>query len=664
MNLRQIEKYRRQLRNHMPLIGGWLQGQVLRTLAEDGSAEAVRLLAEAVAPDEDQTLSTAALELLRRLAERKNVAAQEALCRLVIHHNHPQARQIVAAAGYVPHDELQRSVFYFLTEQWGAYESLDFDRRLLREAYDAGDVYLRRRIATKARQAGRVEWVDMVAGGKQGRRLAVMTDEEWHSALTLLVVGKRWEDLWRLAQEAPPRWSAEILQRLKKMRWRGRAEDRAGFEELARLAKNWEDMDFSRVLQHKATLKGHGHEIRCLALTGSNSILASGSADQTVRLWSLPDGQPLKTLEGHGGWVHCLAISPDELNLASAGRDGRICLWRLPSGRLLRKLRGHKQSVFCLAINPEGDLLVSGGSDNTVRLWDLPRGEPRQVLQGHTCSVSCLVITPDGALLASGSADCTVRLWSLPRGRALRTLEGHRNGELDTISCLAISPDGQLLASGGTDGTIRLWSLPDGRPLKTLRAHRVNVASLVISPAGDLLASGGGDHVVRLWELPSGRVVDRLEGHTSANNSLVMSPDGRFLASSSGGGLGLDHTVRLWDLTGRQGMRILSGHNRYVNCLAMSQDGRLLASGSGDCTIRLWSAELHRLIHLPVGQATLKDLEWVQAQLQRKAISKAERKTLEFIAALIRWRRRSDILVEEGAARVIELGEFDIEIEG
>ena len=37
---------------------------------------------------------------------------------------------------------------------------------------------------------------------------------------------------------------------------------------------------------------------------------------------------------------------------------------------------------------------------------------------------------------------------------------------------------------------------------------------------------------------------------------------------------------------------------------------------------------------------------------------------MNFMAALIRWRRRSDILVEEFALRIIEIGAFDIEIEG
>jgi hypothetical protein len=67
---------------------------------------------------------------------------------------------------------------------------------------------------------------------------------------------------------------------------------------------------------------------------------------------------------------------------------------------------------------------------------------------------------------------------------------------------------------------------------------------------------------------------------------------------------------------------------------------------------------------LPAGQARLQDLEWVQATLKKEGLTVAEQRALEFIAALIRWRRRSDILVDEAAPRIIELGAFDIEIEG
>src|SRR5207245_6233748 len=131
----------------------------------------------------------------------------------------------------------------------------------------------------------------------------------------------RWDDLWRLAQEAPPSRSAVILQRLKRARWRPPDEDCLGFEELTRLAKNWKKTDFSRLIFLKATLAGHSHEIRCLAFSPSERILASGSADNTVRLWNLPDGELLKTLDRHKGWVNRLAITPNGRILASAGRD-------------------------------------------------------------------------------------------------------------------------------------------------------------------------------------------------------------------------------------------------------------------------------------------------------------------------------------------------------
>ncbi len=58
-----------------------------------------------------------------------------------------------------------------------------------------------RQIAAKARAAGRIEWVEVVAGGKQGRRLGSMTDGEWNAALSVLQANRRWPDAWRLAQE-------------------------------------------------------------------------------------------------------------------------------------------------------------------------------------------------------------------------------------------------------------------------------------------------------------------------------------------------------------------------------------------------------------------------------------------------------------------------------
>jgi WD40 repeat protein len=666
MEARRLRKYRQQLHSQMPLIGGWLKDQALKTLVEDGSAEAVRAVADVVVQGDEEPLQQTALAALESLAAGGNVAAQESLCRLVVHHAHARARKIVLAAHYHPHEEAQRALFYFLTGQWDAYDKLDFDRHLLRAIYDAADEKLRNCIARQARRAGRLEWVDLVAGGRQGKRLAGMTDAEWTAALAVLTSGERTEDLWRLAQEAPPRWSAAILKAMKKPRTLVSEPERPAVDELAKLAKQWEDADFSPLLYHRMTLQGHQHQIRCLAFTASGKILASGSADHTVRLWRLADGELLRTLDAHVGWVNGLAPTPNGRMLVSVGRDGRLCLWRLPGGKPTAVIEGHAEAILAVKVTSDGKLLITASVDGLIRLWRLPDGHLLKTLGGHKGAISTLALSADDQLLASGGTDNTIRLWTLPDGRAGKTLEAPWNENGEGVVSLAISPDGKILASSARDGTIQLWGLPSGRSLKSLRLHTGYAGALVISPDSSLLASAGGEYAVQLWRLPGGRLLRTLEGHVQDDPRLILSQDGQLLASSSQGGWGPDHMIRVWSLQGRRWPppRLLSGHRRTVTSLALSPDRMLLASGDDEGTIRVWGAELERLSRLPVGKARLKDLEWVQAALQSDTISETEQKTLAFIAALMRWRRRLDIFVGEPAARVIEVGEFDIEIEG
>jgi WD40 repeat protein len=658
-----IDKYRRWLTSPWPFFGAWQQQRAIQALRENGSSEAVQLLAGAAWRGDHSDLRRAAVDALRHLAQRHNIPAQEALCRYVLHHQTPLLQE-VREAGYLPKEESQRALLYFLTEQWDEYDRIDFDHSLLRTVYEAGTDQLRRRIAAVARDAGRIEWVGIASGGRQGRRLAAMTDGEWKAAMTVLYENERWEDMWKLAQAAPPRWSAPLLRRLKTIDWFPAGDERPSFAELVRLADQFHEADFRHGIGAKAVLQGHTDEVRCLAFSANGQILASGSADKTVRLWSVAGERLLNTLEGHRGPVNCLAISPDGRSLVSGGKDGTGILWNLPSAKTAIRLKGHDQMILCLAISPDGRVLATGSADSVIQLWSLPDGQSCGMLDGHSASVLALAVSPDSRTLASAGGDATVRLWSLPDGKALRTLRGHRDDDLDAVLCLAISPDGRVLASGGTDHDICLWSLPGGQPLATLEGHLGQVASLAFGTSDQLLASGSGDQTIRLWRVNGGRPVECWDAHASEVTRLIVSPDGALLASASGGGLGLDHGVRLWSLNERKWIKTLNGHTRYVSCVAFSPDGRYLASGGGDSTIRLWTSELTRLSYQPVRQATLKDLKWAQDAGRASGVPASEKSAWAFIAALIRRRRRHDVELGDAVAQVIEVGAFDIEIEG
>jgi WD40 repeat protein len=664
MDPSQLQKCRERLNNQWPFIGPWIRRQAVQNLQEDGTLEAVQTLAGVLWRNGDTDLRGSALAALRTLARRNNEAAREALCRFVIHHEHPILLQEIVNFGYVPQEESVRAAFFFLTEQWEKYDCLDFDHSLLRAVYEAGNEKLRRRIAAVARDAGRLEWVGIVSGGRQGRRLASMTDAEWRAALNVLHDNERWEEIWRLALEAPPRWSAPMLRRLKTMHWKPSESDREDFQELTRLAAAWPNDDFRPFLETHCTLRGHSADVRCLAFHPDNRLLATGSGDRTIRLWTLPDGGLQNTLQGHRSQVNCLAVSPDGRVLASGGWDSFAWLWRLPSAQTAVKLDGHSDRVLCLAITPDSELLATGSADCAIQLWRLPEGRNFKMLEGHSSGILELAVSPDGRLLASAGGDSTVGLWSLPDGKSLATLRGHRDGEMDAVLCLAISPDGKLLATGGTDWVIHLWSLPGAQHLQTLEGHFGQVSCLAFSRDSKVLASGGGDNTIRFWHLPEGRLRETLDAHSGEVTRLVVTGDGSLLASTSGDGISHDHSVRLWDLSTHKWLKTLDGHTRCVSCLAASADGQWLASGSGDGTIRLWTSELVRLSRSPVRQTMLTDLSWVQRALRKTGKSEPEIAALTFMDALFRRKHRHDVEIGEGSPCVIGAGEFDIEIEG
>lgn len=228
----------------------------------------------------------------------------------------------------------------------------------------------------------------------------------------------------------------------------------------------------------------YSHSVEAVAFSPDGRLLAAATGDGKVWLSRLagPSGRasswrivPVATLAGHAGVVEAVQFRPDGAVLATGSADRTVRLWDVTKPAVpvqLAVLSGHAQGVKTVAFHPGGRLLASGSEDGTARLWEVT--EPRRpvgaaVLTGYADGVMAAAFSPDGRTLATASSDKTVRLWAVadhrhPAEQAILT------GHAKPVDALAYGPGGQTLATGGEDWTTLLWDVSVDRAAERICA--------------------------------------------------------------------------------------------------------------------------------------------------------------------------------------------------
>ncbi|MFP3386299.1 WD40 repeat domain-containing protein, partial [Tritonibacter sp. SIMBA_163] len=80
--------------------------------------------------------------------------------------------------------------------------------------------------------------------------------------------------------------------------------------------------------------------------------------------------------------------------LASGSNDQTIKLWHWQTGEFQQSLAGHEDFIYGLAWAENGEILASASTDSTVRLWEVKTGRCCQILQGHTDWVYAVTFVP------------------------------------------------------------------------------------------------------------------------------------------------------------------------------------------------------------------------------------------------------------------------------
>ncbi|MFL6275483.1 MAG: WD40 repeat domain-containing protein [Blastocatellia bacterium] len=292
------------------------------------------------------------------------------------------------------------------------------------------------------------------------------------------------------------------------------------------------------------TLTGHTDRVEDGAFTVDGRMLATGSADKTVRLWDAQSGALLRTLENHSGGLGSVAFSPDGKTGASDGLNGPVKVWDAQTGALKYTLAIYGQR---LVFSPDGQTLATQNGDYEIKLWDAQSGSLKQTLMAYGDSqdrsrrfeIRDIAFSPDGnTLVAAGGALRQVGdivLFDAHSGAMQKRLSGHT----DIVQHVAVSPDGKTLATASLDETVILWDLQTGQPRQTLKGGIMPV-SIGYSPDGKLLA-GGMSSGVMLWDAQSGNLKQTISVTWSV--AVMVLPDGKTVLVAN---VGSNNEVLLW----------------------------------------------------------------------------------------------------------------------
>jgi THO complex subunit 3 len=253
--------------------------------------------------------------------------------------------------------------------------------------------------------------------------------------------------------------------------------------------------------------------------------LASGSVDQTARVWTMasPGGEHM-VLKGHTNSVHQLCWDPTHPEyLATASADKTVRIWDTRSAKSTHTLKTSGANIN-IAWSPDGGHIAVGNKLDHLTIIDTRKFETIKILKfGFEVNEIAWSKDLNFLFLTTGRGGIEVMSW--PSLERTCTLHAHTAN----CYCVKFSPSGEYFAVGSADALVSLWDVEDLACLRTFGRLQFPIRTVSFTHDSKMIASASEDLCIDVALVETGELVSQIKCN-AAINTMAWHPQNHWLA--------------------------------------------------------------------------------------------------------------------------------------
>ncbi|KAL6046121.1 THO complex subunit 3 [Balamuthia mandrillaris] len=272
-------------------------------------------------------------------------------------------------------------------------------------------------------------------------------------------------------------------------------------------------------------LKGHKKEVHSVAWNCTGRKLASGSVDNTTRVWNISHSATKDLeLKGHTNSVHQLCWDPThQEHLATASADCTVKIWDTRSGKCSHTIKtnaGNINITWC----PDGSTIAVGNKVDLLTIIDTRKYDTKRTIKFHS-EINEMAWSQDAKyfFLTTGRGDVDVLHW--PSLERVYLLHAHTAN----CYCIKFSPKGDYFAVGSADSLVTVWDYAELACVRTIDRLSWPIRSVSFSYDSKYIASASEDLVIDVSSVETGETVHSIQTR-AAINSIAWNPRKNLLA--------------------------------------------------------------------------------------------------------------------------------------